>query len=253
MNKAELVSIITPSYNSEEYISQTIDSVLAQTIQNWEMIVVDDASSDNCIQIIEKHTETDKRIKLIVLKENSGAAVARNTAINAGTGKYIAFLDSDDLWDTEKLKKQITFMESNQIDFSFTAYNLIDSKDNLLGITIDSNQSGSFSYNDMLRKKATMGCSTVMLRRSAFKDLRMPLLRTGQDYALWLKLLKTGKNAFILNEVLTQYRILPNSISRNKFKKAKRQWQIYRKIEGLSILTSGISFIFYAWRAIFRK
>jgi len=248
-----LISIITPSYNSSEFILQTIKSVLSQDYQNWEMIIVDDLSTDNSITMIKKYIALDNRFKLVLLKKNSGAAVARNAALEIAVGEYIAFLDSDDLWNTQKLSKQVTFMESNQIDFSFTAYNLIDSKNKPLDITVDSNQSGSFTYDDMLRKKATMGCSTVMLRRSAFQDLRMPLLRTGQDYALWLKLLKTGKSAFILNEILTQYRILPNSISRNKFKKAKRQWQIYREIEELNILTSTISFIFYAWRAIFRK
>ena len=105
----------------------------------------------------------------------------------------------------------------------------------------------------MLKKKATLGCSTVMLRRNAFDDITMPLLRTGQDYATWLKLLKTGQNAYPLIDVLTQYRILPNSISRNKVKKAKRQWQIYREVEKLSLYKSAVSFCFYAWRAVFRK
>ena len=105
----------------------------------------------------------------------------------------------------------------------------------------------------MLRKKATLGCSTVMIRRAGFNDLLMPLLRTGQDYATWLKLLRTGEKAYILNEVLTSYRILPNSISRNKFKKAIRQWQIYRDVENLSFSMSFVCFFFYAYRAVFRK
>lgn len=248
-----LVSIITPSYNSKKFISQTIESVQAQTYQNWEMIIVDDNSSDDSINIIESYISTDKRIKLIKLKKNSGAAVARNKAIQIALGQYIAFLDSDDLWLPEKLEQQITFMKKNKIDFSFTAYELINENGKPLNISVDSKQVGSFSYHDMLRKKATLGCSTVILWRSAFSDLNMPLLRTGQDYALWLKLLKSGKKAFIVSTILTKYRITPNSISRNKVKKAKRQWQIYHETEGLNFIQSAINFCFYAWRATFRK
>ena len=116
-----------------------------------------------------------------------------------------------------------------------------------------SHLNGYITYENMLRKKATLGCSTVMLRRASFRGLSMPSLRTGQDYATWLKLLRTATNAFPLTDVLTQYRILPNSISRNKIKKAKRQWQIYRQIEELSLIKSTECFIFYAWRAVFRK
>jgi teichuronic acid biosynthesis glycosyltransferase TuaG len=105
----------------------------------------------------------------------------------------------------------------------------------------------------MLKKRATLGCSTVMLRKSGFEDISMPLIRTGQDYATWLKLLKTGNEAYLLNDVLTSYRIRPNSISRNKFKKAKRQWQIYRELEQLPMLKSLVCFCNYVWRAVFRK
>jgi len=139
------------------------------------------------------------------------------------------------------------------IDFSFTAYTLIDHRGESIGKTVDATQAGFFTYEDMLRKKATLGCSTVMLRRNAFSDITMPLLRTGQDYATWLKLLKSGKNAYLLSEVLTCYRIMPNSISRNKIKKAKRQWQIYREVESLPFIKAVTCFTFYAWRALFRK
>lgn len=247
-----LVSIVTPSFNSSKYIEQTIQSVLSQTYENWELIIVDDCSTDNSVEVISAFTVNNSKIKLVELQSNSGAAEARNKAIGLAKGEFIAFLDSDDIWKPNKLEQQLSFM-GNEVDFSFTAYELIDEFGKKLNQQVDNNQTGSFDYQDMLKKKATLGCSTVVLRRSGFSDISMPLLRTGQDYALWLKLLKTGKNAYVFNQIMGQYRILPNSISRNKFKKALRQWQIYRQVEGLPIFKSAICFCFYAWRAIFRK
>jgi teichuronic acid biosynthesis glycosyltransferase TuaG len=215
-------------------------------------LVTDDCSSDNTVNILQQIAVKDERVKVLSNKVNSGAAVSRNKSLKYANGNFIAFIDSDDLWEPDKLEKQLTFM-SDGIDFSFTGYDLIDEQGVALNQTVDVNQSGEFSYEDMLRKKATLGCSTVMLRSNGFDDVSMPLLRTGQDYATWLKLLKTGKNAHLLNEVLAHYRIMPNSISRNKFKKAKRQWQIYRKVENIPFIKSLVCFCFYAWRAVFRK
>jgi len=248
----KFVSIVTPSYNSAKYIEKTVQSVLAQTHENWELIIVDDYSTDNSVEIIKQLIEKNNRVKLIQFCSNKGAAKARNAAINNANGEFIAFLDSDDIWHPDKLERQLDFMGSD-LDFTFTAYELIDEFGRLLGKQVDAEQVGSFNYKDMLKKEATLGCSTVMLRRSGFQDISMPLLRTGQDYALWLKLLKTGKQAYVLNKVMGQYRILPNSISRNKFKKALRQWQIYREIEKLPIFQASVCFIFYALRAVFRK
>jgi glycosyltransferase involved in cell wall biosynthesis len=247
-----LVSIVTPSFNSSKYIEQTIQSVLSQTYENWELIVVDDYSTDNSVEVIKTFTVNNNKIKLVELQSNRGAAEARNTAIGMAKGEFIAFLDSDDIWKPSKLDQQLGFM-GNKLDFSFTAYELIDEFGKKLDQQVDNNQVGSFDYQDMLKKKATLGCSTVIIRRSSFSDISMPLLRTGQDYALWLKLLKTGKNAYVFNKIMGQYRILPNSISRNKLKKALRQWQIYRQVERLSVAKALICFCFYAWRAIFRK
>jgi glycosyltransferase involved in cell wall biosynthesis len=246
------ISIITATYNSSSEILNTYQSIFLQTYGNWEWIITDDCSSDNTLEILHQLTVEDHRIKYFQNKVNSGAAVSRNNSLKYVKGQFIAFIDSDDLWTIDKLEKQLFFM-SNKMDFSFTAYELIDEQGKRLGKTVDANQSGEFGYEDMLRKKATLGCSTVMLRRNAFEDISMPLLRTGQDYATWLKLLKTGKKANLLNKVLTHYRIMPNSISRNKFKKAKRQWQIYRKVEKLPLVKSLVCFSNYAWRAVFRK
>ncbi|GGB60589.1 glycosyltransferase family 2 protein [Shewanella inventionis] len=246
------VSIITPTYNSANWVLKTYESVHKQTYSNWEWLVTDDCSSDETLIILNKLANEDPRVRVFSNVANSGAAVSRNNSIKAAQGEFLAFIDSDDLWFQDKLEKQLAFM-GESIDFSFTAYELIDENNTRLNKSVDSTQQGCFSYQDMLRKKATLGCSTVMLRKSSFDDITMPLIRTGQDYALWLKLLKTGKKAHLLNEVLTLYRILPDSISRNKIKKAKRQWQIYREIECLGFIESSINFCFYAFRAVFRK
>lgn len=259
MSKQErpLVSIITPSYNCSDTISATAESILSQTYTNWEWLISDDCSDVKTLDTLTKIASQDKRIQVFESNINGGAAIARNNSIENAKGDYIAFLDSDDLWLPNKIESQLSFMQGGsnkeQIDFSFTAYQVIDETGQTTRQFVDINQTGYFVYRDMLCKQATLGCSTVMLRRNAFEDISMPLLRTGQDYGLWLKLLKTGAKAYVLAQPLTQYRIMPNSISRNKVKKAKRQWQIYRQIEKLSLLQSVYCFCFYAWRAVFRR
>ena len=252
--KNDYISIITPSYNSAEYIEETIQSVLNQTYEKWELILVDDFSYDNTVSIIESFISLDSRIKLIKNTENKGAAFTRNTAILESKYSYLAFLDSDDIWVKEKLEKQFFFMKSNKIAFSFSGFDIIDKIGNFTGKSVDTSQKGALSYEDMLLKKATLGCSTVMLNRSKFNGLmNIPSIRTGQDYAFWLKLLKnTDEKAHVISLPLTKYRITPNSISRNKIKKAGRQWFIYRNIEHLSFLKSCFCFCFYVFRAIFK-
>ncbi|MBC3229585.1 glycosyltransferase family 2 protein [Serratia fonticola] len=247
-----LVSIITPSYNSSKFLLQTYNSIKSQTHENWEWIVTDDCSTDTSMEILQEIAINDFRVKIASNSKNSGAAVARNNSLVRAKGDFIAFVDSDDLWDCDKLRKQISFMESSGVNFSFTAFRLLNENGHNLNKNIDINNNDSFDYNDMLRKKATIGCSTVVLRRCAFEDISMPLIRTGQDYALWLKLLRQNHRAYLLPEALTSYRIVSNSISRNKFKKAKRQWEIYRKIEKLSLLRSLECFAYYSIRAVIR-
>jgi teichuronic acid biosynthesis glycosyltransferase TuaG len=248
-----LVSIITPTFNSASHIKETYNSILNQTYTNWEWLITDDCSTDGTFELLESFANFEPRIKIHKNQTNSGAAISRNNSINSARGDFIAFIDSDDLWHCEKLEKQIEFMEKNKIDFSFTAYEIINVESMPIGRYVDSNQHSPVTYEDMLKKKATLGCSTVILRKARFKDIEMPLLRTGQDYALWLKLLKEGVNAHPLSDILMMYRILPNSISRNKFRKSLRQWQIYREIERLSLSKSLYCFFFYGWRAVFRK
>lgn len=247
-----LVSIITPTFNCSSTIMDTYQSILDQSYSDWEWLITDDCSSDNSVTILKHIAKLDSRVKLSVHSSNLGAAHSRNNSIARAEGEYIAFLDSDDIWLKNKIEKQLLFMGSN-IDFSFTSYEVIDESGFKLGIEVDMANGDVFTYEDMLRKKATLGCSTVMIRRSAFDDIAMPLLRTGQDFALWLKLLKSNKNAYKLSECLMLYRIMPNSISRNKFKKSLRQWEIYREVERLSLFKSIICFIYYAKNALFRS
>lgn len=248
------ISIITPTFNSGSTIVETYNSISKQTHENWEWLVTDDCSSDDTINILSSICEKDSRVRVFKNSTNSGAAVTRNNSLSNVSGDFITFIDSDDLWFSSKLEKQLNFMIVNELDFTFTAYELVDAQGNPLGKVVDlQGDNFSVNYSDMLKKKATLGCSTVMIKKNAFSDFSMPLIRTGQDYALWLKLLNSGKKAHLLNEILTRYRILPNSISRNKFKKSQRQWNIYREIENLSVLQSAYCFCFYAWRAIFRK
>lgn len=248
-----LVSIITPTFNSVAYIKETYRSLYEQEYKNWEWVITDDCSTDDTFNVLQELSITDTRVRPFKLDKNSGAAVARNNSIDHSQGKYIAFIDADDYWEKNKLSLQINYMEEKLIDFCFTSYVCESVSGNKLYKIIDASHSANvFTYNDMLKKKATLGCSTVILNKSLVKHHRMPLIRTGQDYAFWLCLLKET-NAVLFNKCLTRYRIMPGSLSRNKIKKAKRQWYIYRKLEKISFFYAFYYFSFYAFRAIFRK
>ena len=244
----QLVSIITPSYNSAKYIAQTIESVLAQTYTSWEMIIVDDCSKDNSIEIIEKYLKNDSRIKLHQLEKNSGAAVARNRAIEEAKGRYIAFLDADDLWKPEKLEKQLPFMHENDLAFSYSSYDLIDEDGNSLG-TFSTKE--SLSYEGML-KTCSVGCLTAIYDTEKLGKVYMPLIRIQQDYGLWLKILKEIKTTKGILEPLGTYRILKNSVSSNKRKAAQHQWKIYREAEKLNLFHSVYYFVQYAYNGVIK-
>lgn len=229
------VSIITPAYNCEKFISKTIESVLSQTYPHWEMIVVNDCSSDTTGQIAQKYASYDKRIKYIKLEYNSGAAVARNVAMSMAKGQYIAFLDSDDLWLPDKLSTQIKFMQDNNYKFSCTDYEQIDESANPLGKIIKCREKAD--YNRVLLD-CPIGNSTVMYDVSQLGKFEIPDIRKRNDDALWLKMLKKEKYIYGLSQVLTQYRIRKDSISANKLKLVKYHWTLYRKIEKLNIIRS---------------
>ncbi|EFD7720943.1 glycosyltransferase family 2 protein [Escherichia coli] len=249
----ELVSIITPTYNSQDYIIETYKSIRRQDYKLWEWIVTDDCSQDATFEILMSIVEKDSRVKLYRNSINSGAAISRNNSLAKAKGRFIAFIDSDDLWCEQKLSKQIDYMISTNCAFCFTSFELIDQYGKSLEKIVDKKKIPPLNYEDMLKKNATLGCSTVILDKSKIGDFKMPLLRTGQDYALWLSILKKGFKAYHYPVILTSYRILANSISRNKLKKACRQWQIYRTIEKIPFSSSAYYFAHYAIHAIFRK
>lgn len=243
LNNIELVSIITANYNCEKFIDDTVNSVLSQTYKNWEMIIVDDVSTDKSIEIIQKYVEKDRRIKLIQLEENSGAAVARNRAIEEASGRFIAFLDSDDLWTSNKLEKQLNFMIENKYAFTYTNYDLIDENNIRYGKTFKAQKKATYAS---LLKTCTIGCLTAIYDTKKIGKIYMPLIRRRQDYGLWLRILKVVPKAYCLQESLAIYRRRQNSISSNKKKAALFQWKIYRDVEKLNIFSSSYYFVHYA-------
>ena len=226
-----LVSIITPSYNSSEFISLTISSVKAQTYQNWELIIVDDLSTDNSVEIIQSFMVNDKRIKLHKLSVNSGAGIARNKAIDLAKGTFIAFLDSDDLWLPDKLNLQIKFMIDNNYNLTHTSYKVINERGEDLKKTIFCES--KLDYHQMLSSNK-IGCLTAIYNTAILGKIYMPEIRKRQDYALWLKILKIESFAYGLPDVLASYRDRNNSISNNKIEMLKWNWSLYKEIEKLS-------------------
>ncbi len=245
-----LVSIITPSYNSSEFIMDCIDSVISQTFQNWEMIIVDDFSNDNSRNIISNFSEKDKRIKSIFLEENIGAAASRNVAIRQAKGKYIAFLDSDDIWKKDKLEKQITFMNEKDIAFSFTSYQPISEDGKIKYSVITATK--KMSYHSYL-KNTIIGCLTVIIDKEKTGDFQMPNINSSHDMALWLLIMKRGFFAYGLGKNLAYYRIVSTSNTSKKWKAAKEVWGVYRKVENLNIIYSTYCFIGYVFNAIKKR
>ena len=244
-----LVSIITPVYNAEKFISQTIDSVLNQTYSNWEMILVDDCSKDKSQDIIKSYSY-DERVKYIKLQENSGAAVSRNTGIKSAKGRFIAFIDSDDLWEATKLEDQIKFMIDNEYGFTFTSYRYM--KEDGIKTEKIARVPDKIDYDGLL-KNTIIGCSTVVIDREIIGDFDMPLLRKGQDTATWLKILKKEKYAYGIKKSLVNYRQVEGSISSNKLGALKRTWNTYRNVEKLSLPKSTYVFCCYALNALKKR
>lgn len=243
----KLVSIVMPAYNSEKYIGEAIDSVLIQTYTNWELIIVDDCSTDRTVEIIRKYAFDNPRINIICLKEHKGVAYARNIAINNARGRYIAFLDSDDLWIGEKLEKQINFMKNNGYVFTYHSYLIFNNdthnyKINLVPTVMD--------YNKLLKGNNTGSCISVCIDRYIVKNIFMPSSR-HEDYICWLNILKEYKiNAYGLNDVCGMYRVRTKSISSNKIYSALWTWKVYRESQNLSFLKSCIYMMYYIFNGI---
>lgn len=245
-----LVSIITPVYNAERFIKDTVISVINQTYKDWEMILVDDCSIDNSQKIIQEISSKDKRIRYIKLKQNSGAAVSRNRAISEAKGRYIAFLDSDDIWMNNKLETQLLFMKKNNIGFSFTNYQVMKESGELINRIIRT--PSKINYNEYL-KNTIIGCLTVVVDRKICGDFRMVNIRKNQDMATWLSILKKGIVAYGIDENLATYRLVDGSISNNKVKAIKSVWSTYRDIEKFNIPKSIFCLSSYALNAIKKR
>ena len=245
----EKVSIIVPMYNAEKFIGKTIESVLAQTYQNWEMLIMNDVSTDNSLAIVSVYAKKDERIKIVNTEKNVGVVKGRNFLIDLASGKYIAFLDADDYWHNEKLEKQIKFMKEKNASISCTEYTRVKENEEKINDVIIKEE---ISYNDML-KNNYLGCLTVIYDAEKIGKRYFKELEKNEDYVLWLEIVKDVDIICGLKENLAYYRVLDNSRSSNKVKTAKVRWEIYRKIEKLSLLKSIYYFLHYAIRAVLKN
>ena len=241
-----LVSVVIPMYNAQQFIKETLLSVINQTYTNIEIIVVDDMSKDKSATIVKDLSNKDDRIKYIYLKENKGVANARNIGIEAAQGRYIAFIDSDDLWKENKLERQIEFMLENKYVFTYTEYEFISENGESLNKIIPVEK--QVNYKKLLSGNC-IGCSTVIIDRNYIQKIYMENVK-HEDYVTWLSILKTGYNAYGLNENLGYYRKLKNSLSGNKVQAAKWTWNIYRNVEKLPIHKSILYFSKYALKNV---
>ena len=229
-----------------------MNSVLAQTYLNWEMLLVDDCSPDGSAEIIRSFAERDTRFKYIKLENNSGAAIARNIGLENAKGRYIAYLDADDIWLPEKLERQIRFMEENDVQFSCCDYEKIEADDTPLNKVV--HMPKTITYNQLLSNTIIQTVGVIVdLSKVDRKLLVMPNVRRGQDSATWLQMLRNGAKFTGQNEVLAQYRRVPQSLSANKFSAMKRTWHLYRGVEHLSLVKSCICLISWAYHASIKR
>lgn len=243
-----LISIIIPFYNASRYIPDTIESVSNQSLKNWEIVFINDASTDRSKKIIEKYCKKEPRAKLINFNNNCGPAIARNKGIREAKGQYIAFLDSDDLWLPTKLEKQIAFMQTNNLSLTYSSYYTIDDNEKLLNTRIAKD---TITYTDML-KSNYIGNLTGIYDASKLGKVYMENIG-HEDYTLWLKIMKKVGTTQGIQEPLAKYRVQTKSISSNKLKALKWQWTIYKDIVNLS-LPQRIYYIgCYAYHAVKKR
>lgn len=230
-----LVSIITPSFNSEKFIVETILSVQNQTYKNWEMIIVDDCSTDKTVSVIEEFVRKDNRIHFFQLEKNSGAGIAREMALSKASGDYISFLDADDLWKPLKLEKQLQFLKDNKIHFTFSFYDCIDEEGNPLNKRVESPR--NLSYLQLFFCNY-VGNLTGIYEVNYFEKIAISSTRKRQDWIVWLTILKKIRNAKPVPESLAFYRIRNNSLSASKIDLVKHNFAVYRTFHGINYLTS---------------
>jgi teichuronic acid biosynthesis glycosyltransferase TuaG len=243
------ISIIMPAYNSSRTIVESIDSVLAQTFNSWELLITDDCSTDSTMEIVERKIQGDPRIKLFRLEQNSGAGAARNHSIKEAKGNYIAFLDADDLWVPTKLQIQLDYMQSHSYDFTFSAYQTISAEGELGKVY----NPPAVATRERLLYSNVIGCLTAMYNAKTLGKRYMSTIRKRQDFHLWLEILQVCKEAYCIPEVLAYYRIGNSSLSSNKFKVLSYQWELYRSVLGLGVLRSTWYFIWYILFGIIKR
>ena len=250
---SELVSIIVPVYNARKFIRETMDSVMAQTYPSWELLLIEDVSTDGTAAVIEEYVreKEEQRIRLIRQPENRGAARARNRGLEEAKGRYIAYLDADDLWEPEKLQHQLLFMEKNEAAFCFTGYEFADECGVGTGKVVRVPE--TLNYRQALGN-TTIFTTTVMFDTEKIPKemLEMPVMKS-EDTALWWRILRNGYTAYGLDENLVRYRRPGKSLSSNKLEAIRRIWNLYRRAEGMSIPASVWHFCFWALRAVKRR
>lgn len=241
-----------PLYNCEKYIKHTVESVINQTYPNWELIIIDDASTDHSLQEAWHIAENDKRINILQFASNQGVSSARNAGLANATGDYIAFLDADDLWATEKLEKQLAFMKEHKADFSHTSYAFINDNGEVMKKG-KINVSSEVSLHDYM-KTTQIGMSTVMYNRNHIKDLRFPTDRKlCEDARVWMHYMRKGYHFYGLNQVLSLYRIRPHQLSHNKFKMVTNTLRRYIAENNIPEYKKLFYFINYAYNGVKKR
>lgn len=246
---APIVSIITPCYNAESFITLTIESVLAQTYSEWELLIVDDCSTDGSYELIHKYACKDSRLKYFKTDAPSGSpALPRNIGIKNAQGKYIAFLDSDDLWLPNKLEEQVTFLEENHYDFVYSNYEKVSWEGKRANRIVCVRSTSS--YWDTL-ESCGIPCLTVLLRKTLIEDIDFKSI-PKEDYAFWLEILRRGHNAHNTGKVHALYREAKQSRSGNKYRMFKSQWYVLRKIEGVKVIPAVYFIIIFSFKGILK-
>ncbi len=247
------ISIVVPVYNAANYIRQTVDIVLNQTFSDWELILVEDCSKDNSAEVLRslERELQDARIRVIYKEKNEGAAKARNTGIDAATGRYLAFLDADDIWMEDKLSAELAFMKEKQAAFVFTAYEFGD--ENAVGTGKIVKVPETLTYKKALSRTIIFTSTTMFDLSVLGKDMvKMPAV-PSEDTATWWRILREGYTAYGYPEVTTIYRRPPQSLSSNKGTAIYRIWYLYREVEKLPVITSMFYFVGWAIRATLRR
>ena len=239
-----MVSVIMPAYNAEKYIEEAVRSVIAQTYEDWELIVIDDGSKDNTVRIVEEIAKEDKRIHVLKNEANIGVARTRNKGLDSCTGDLAALLDSDDYWDPEFLEKTVELENKTNSDFIYCSYGIVNEQGEK--ISNDFIVPERTCFEDSL-VKSVISCSTVLFSKKMMREARFPVNVYHEDLALWLSMLKDGATASGVTEVLAYYRQSNNTRNKNKIKSAVRRWIICREYLGLSLSKSVVIMVKYAY------